>query len=345
MTSDVKQAVIMVGGQGTRLRPLTATRPKPILPVLDKPCLRYLIESLVEAGIQDVILACGYKSEKLVEAIGVGADLGINIEYSYEEAPLGTGGAIKLIEDRLDDTFVAANGDVFADISVKGEIERHIQMNSKVTVALTHVKNPSDFGVVGLDETERIIEFKEKPKEEDVFSDLINAGVYVVEKEVLGYIPRDVFYDFSRDLFPLLLDKGQRLQGYILDGIWRDVGRPSDLLGVNLVMASKNYGEYLWGGKNIRGCEIRKPFYLGNDSQLSDTVAMASVILAGCRISSSRIVNSMIMDGCVVDGAIVENSIIGEGCVIGRGAHITNSVIGDGTVIKENENVVDSRAS
>jgi mannose-1-phosphate guanylyltransferase len=172
MTSDVRQAVIMVGGKGTRLRPLTETKPKPILPVLDKPCLRYLIESLVDAGITEVILACGYRSDQMTEAIGDGSDLGITIEYSYEDEPRGTGGAIKLIEDRLDDTFVAANGDVFADISVKGEIEKHRETNAALTIALTPVKNPCEFGIARLDESDRILEFKEKPKPSALFPNL-----------------------------------------------------------------------------------------------------------------------------------------------------------------------------
>lgn len=345
MASEVKQAVIMVGGQGTRLRPLTETKPKPILPVLDKPCLRYLIESLVEAGIKDIVLACGYRSEQLVKAIGDGSDLGITIEYSYEDEPRGTGGAIKLIEDRLDDVFVAANGDVFADISIKGEIDKHIFTNSAVTIALTPVKNPCEFGIARLDETERIIEFKEKPKPEEVFSNLVNAGVYVVNKRIISEIPPNQFYDFSKDLFPKLLARGDRIQGYVISGVWRDVGRPSDLLGANLAMAARRYNEYLWGGKNIQRCDIRKPFYLGKSSTISDTSVTASVILSNCAVKNSKITNSMIMDGCKIDSAKIDNSIIGDGCVIKSGANISNCVIGDGTVIKENSIVTDNKVA
>lgn len=345
MASEVKQAVIMVGGQGTRLRPLTETRPKPILPVLDKPCLRYLIESLVEAGIDDIILACGYRSEQLVKAIGTGSDLGITIEYSYEDEPRGTGGAIKLIEDRLDEIFVAANGDVFADISIKGEIDRHIFTNSAVTIALTSVKNPSEFGIARLDETERIIEFKEKPKPEEVFSNLVNAGVYVINKKVVADIPKNQFYDFSKDLLPKLMARGDRIQGYVINGIWRDVGRPSDLLGANLAMASLKYGEYLWGGKNIQRCDIRKPFYLGKGSQMVDTNIIASVILAGCTIKNSKVTNSMMMDNCKVDGAKIDNSILGEGCIVKAGATISNCILGDGVIVRENEVVTETKVA
>ena len=142
MVGKVRQAVVMVGGKGTRLLPLTETKPKIILPVADRPCLWYLLRSLAKAGIEEVILACGYKSEQMRDAIGDGSDLGISIVYSYEDEPLGTGGAMKLVEDRLDDVFVAANGDVFASIDVSAEIEEHIRSEAFVTIALTPVENP-----------------------------------------------------------------------------------------------------------------------------------------------------------------------------------------------------------
>lgn len=337
MASAVKQAVIMVGGKGTRLRPLTDTRPKPILPVLDKPCLRYLIESLVDAGIREIILACGYRSEQLSEAIGDGSDLGIKIIYSYEDEPLGTAGAMKLIEDDLDEIFVAANGDTFADIDVRGEIMCHFENDAGITIALTRVKNPCEFGIARLDDKDRILEFKEKPKPEEVFSDLVNAGIYVVDKTVLSIVPESGFYDFSKDLLPQLMNRGMRIQGYLLEGTWRDVGRPMDLIGANLAMAANTYNDYIWGGKALEDTEIRKPFYMGQDCSISKSQISASVVSAGCEVVGSRISNSLLMKGCVVESAVVENSILGEGCTVCSGAHLTNAVLGDGTVVESGE--------
>lgn len=343
MAPTVRQAVVMVGGKGTRLRPLTDTKPKPILPVLDKPCLRYLIESIADAGINHIIMACGYKSDLLVSAIGDGSDLGITIEYSYEEEPLGTGGAIKLVEDRLDDVFVAANGDIFADIDVSKEVEMHIKTGAKVTLALTPVKNPCEFGIVRLDETGRICEFKEKPKPEEVFSDLVNAGIYILNKEVLSHIPQKSFYDLSKDLFPVLMGRGDRMQGYVINGVWRDVGRPADLLGANLIMAAKKYDDFGWGGRGTENATIRKPFYMGKDSCVNGSTVTASAILAKCKISDSKVTNSLIMKGCEVTGARIENSILGDGCKVMSGATVTNSVLGDGTVVEANRTIQDSK--
>ncbi len=329
MGGDVRQAVVLVGGKGTRLRPLTDTMPKPILPVLDRPCLSYLISSLADAGITEVILACGYRSDQLAEAIGDGSDLGIDIRYSYEDEPLGTGGAIKLIADRLDDVFVAANGDVFADISLRGQIAAHLETGAAATVALTEVGNPCEFGIVGLDDDGRIGRFKEKPRPEEAFSNLINAGIYVFDRGILDHVPAGVFHDLSRDLFPLLLGRGDRLQGYVLDGTWRDVGRPSDLLLANLDMAAKRRTPPNGG---TEGSQVAGPFHLGDGASLTDSTADRAVVMAGSQVRSSSVTRSVIMRGCAVEGARIEDSIVGDGCTVLPGAVLCNRVIGAGTV-------------
>ena len=342
--TKVRQAVVMVGGMGTRLLPLTKYRPKPILPILDKPCLRYLIESLARSGIEEIILACGYKSSQFSEAIGNGSDLGITIDYSYEDKPLGTGGAVKKVEDRLDDVFIAANGDVFADISLEEQINTHFMHKAEVTLALTNVEKPCEFGIARLDGDGRITEFKEKPKEEEVFSNLANAGVYIVNKSVLSYIPEKDPFDFSKELLPILMDREKkRVQGFILRGMWRDVGRPEDLLGANLDMASKLYGQMSWGGNQIGTSVIRKPFYLGKGASISGSDASAAVVMENTVVTESRLVNSMIMKDCKVNSAKIENSIVGAGCRIGPGAEIISSVVGDGMTIAAGSKIVNEK--
>lgn len=338
---SVKQAVVMVGGKGTRLLPLTETRPKIILPVADKPCLWYLLRSLSMGGIEEVILACGYKSELMRRAIGDGSDLGLSIEYSYEDEPLGTGGAMKLVEDRLDDTFVSANGDVFVSMDVTGEIRRHQETGAAVTIALTPVENPCEFGIARVDDDLRITEFKEKPKPEEVFSDLINAGVYVIQKDVITEIPEKTFYDFSKDLVPRLMSEGRRIQGYQVDGIWMDVGRPKDLLRANLAIAEAEYADRDW---KAPGCAIEGPLYMGkgasaNGSRLTDTVLLHHV-----SVKSSVLNRALVMGGCEIHDAELTNVILGEGCRIGKGAKVSNAVLPDGAVVKPGEILDEGRS-
>ena len=327
----VKQAVVMVGGKGTRLRPLTETRPKIILPVADRPCLWYLLSSLAAGGIEEVILACGYKSDLMRRAIGDGSDLGISIEYSYEEVPLGTGGAIKLVEDRLDPTFVAANGDVFASVDVSGEIARHAEVGAAVTIALTPVDNPCEFGIARTDAEGRILEFKEKPAPEEVFSNLINAGVYVIERGVIEEVPANTFYDFSRNLVPKLMSEGRRVQGYEIDGIWMDVGRPRDLLGANLAVADAEYAGRDW---KAPGCALEGSIYLGAGAAVSGSRLTDSAVLARSTVTGSTLNRALLMEGCEVRGAELTNCILGTGCRVGKGARVSNAVLGDGTVVR-----------
>ncbi|MGN1044785.1 MAG: sugar phosphate nucleotidyltransferase [Candidatus Methanomethylophilaceae archaeon] len=339
MYRNVRQAVIMVGGMGTRLRPLTNTRPKPILPVADKPCLGYLIDSFVRGGIEEIYLACGYRSKQLMDAIGDGSDRGIVIRYSFEETPLGTGGAIKLLEDVLDDVFVAANGDVFADLDLKKEIDVHLDNSADITLALTPVDNPWEFGTAVQDGTGRIVRFMEKPRKEDVISNMINAGIYVVNKEMISYIPKNEPYDFSKDLVPKKTDEGSRIWGHHLDGIWMDVGRRSDLIRANMTVAS---GTDRGPMKFVTETNISGTLYLGNNASVTGSDVADAVVMKGAAVVNSKIRNSVIMPGTIVDGATVIDSVIGENTVVRRGAVIRNSLVGDGEIVASNT-VVENR--
>ncbi len=323
---------------GTRLRPLTSTRPKPILPVVDKPCLEYLIDSFVRGGIEEIYLACGYKSQQLMDTIGDGSDKGITIRYSFEDEPRGTGGAIKLLEDRLDDIFVAANGDVFADIDLKKEIDVHIDNDADITLALTPVDNPWEFGTAIQDDTGRIIRFLEKPKKEDVISNLINAGIYIVKKEMISYVPKDQEYDFSKDLVPMKTDEGARIWGHRLDGIWMDVGRRSDLIRANQTVASRKEPGNMSFVTESKLCGTS---YLGNNASLTFSQVTDSSIMKRSAIVNSTIIRSVIMPGCIVDGSMIIDSVIGENAVIRRGSVIRNCIIGDGEIVPMNSDLLE----
>ena len=338
MSSEVRQAVIMVGGKGTRLLPLTLTRPKPAMPVLDKPFLKYLIESMADAGIEEIFLACGYKSDVLAHAIGDGSDMGVRIIYSDEDTPLGTGGAIKRLEDRLDPVFLAANGDTLTSVDIAAQIREHFESGAAVTDSLSEVDDPSQAGVVRIDGDGRILEFQDKPKREEACSNLVNSGVYVVDKKVLEYIPKDTFYDFSKDLFPLLIEKGERLQGHMAKGVWVDIGRPHDLIRMNLVMADRLYRGHDWSD-SAEDSVLDGTVYLGDGTALRSSKVSESVISKGCDVRSSYLSGTFVMGACRIDGARVENSILGEGCVLKKGCLVVDSVLKDGTVVDENRKI------
>lgn len=335
MYRNVRQAVVMVGGKGTRLRPLTYTRPKPILPVVDKPCLGYLIDALVRGGIEEIYLACGYKSQQFVDTIGDGSDRGIKILYSFEDEPMGTGGAIKLLEDKLDDVFVACNGDVFADLDLKKEIDVHLDNKADITLALTPVDNPWEFGTACPDETGRIREFREKPKPEDVISNLINSGVYIVNKEMIGFIPRGQMYDFSKDLVPKKTAEGYRIWGWNFDGIWMDVGRLNDVIRANLTVASQSNRRY-----DAENTEQSGTVYIGKGAKVSGSKLKDCVIMAGAEIADCEMERAVIMPGTKVRGSKIFNSVVGDRTTI-ISASITDSIIGDDDAI-ENKTIKDA---
>lgn len=321
---------------GTRLRPLTCTRPKPILPVADKPCLEYLIDSFVRGGIEEIYLACGYRSQQLMDAIGDGSDKGISIRYSFEDEPRGTGGAIKLLEDRLDDVFVAANGDVFADIDLKKEIDVHLDNDADITLALTPVDNPWEFGTAVQDDTGRIVRFLEKPRKEDVISNLINAGIYIVKKEMMSYVPKDEMYDFSKDLVPRKTDEGARIWGHRLEGVWMDVGRRSDLIRANLAVAKVADRRSM---SFITESKVHGAMFLGNNASLTFSEITDSSIMKRSAIVNSTITRSVVMPGCIIEDSVVIDSVIGENAVVRRGCVIRNCIIGDGEIVAARSNL------
>ena len=308
------------------------------MPVLDKPFLKYLIESMADAGIEEIFLACGYKSDILAHAIGDGSDMGVRIIYSDEDTPLGTGGAIKRLEDRLDPVFLAANGDTLTSVDIAAQIREHFESGAAVTDSLSEVDDPSQAGVVRIDGDGRILEFQDKPKREEACSNLVNSGVYVVDKKVLGYIPKDTFYDFSKDLFPLLIEKGERLQGHMAKGIWVDIGRPHDLIRMNLVMADRLYRGHDWSD-SAEDSVLDGTVYLGDGTVVRSSKVSESVISKGCDVRSSYLSGTFVMGACRIDGARVENSILGEGCVLKKGCLVVDSVLKDGTVVDENRKI------
>ncbi len=316
MSEEIQQAVIMVGGKGTRLRPLTENVPKPMLPVMGIPCLEYVIRSLIGSGVKEIILACGYRSDVISDFVGDGSKFGADVSFAYEEEPAGTAGSIKLLQDRLDDTFLVASGDVLADVDIQGMVESHRHGGCAVTMALTRVDNPTEFGIVGLDEDGRVERFREKPPPEEVFSDLVNAGIYIMDRDVMDRVPAGVMYDFSKDLFPDVLSNGLGIRGHILQGFWMDIGRPSDLLRANISKAAALGGE---GHSHVM-----------DGVQLRDVRVLSSVVHPGVKAEACVIEGSLILDGTVIgEGSHIIDSIIGRKVKIGKGCKLRGAVLAD----------------
>ncbi|MBV8480222.1 MAG: nucleotidyltransferase family protein, partial [Actinobacteria bacterium] len=218
------KAVVMAGGEGTRLRPLTSNQPKPLVPIVGKPCMEHILELLKRHGMVDVIVTVAFLPQAIRSYFGTGETLGIDMAYSVEESPAGTAGSVRLAAGRLDDTFVVISGDALCDVDLTRLVDFHREKQASVTIGLKSVDNPLEFGIVVTDEEGRVERFLEKPSWGQVFSDTINTGIYVLEPEIFDYIEPDKPVDFSADVFPRLLDDGMPVFGYVAEGYWEDVG-------------------------------------------------------------------------------------------------------------------------
>ena len=219
------KGVLMAGGEGSRLRPLTSRRPKPLAPVAGKPVMEHIIGLLRRHGIHEIVATLHYLADEVESYFDSGADFGVTMEYVVEDTPLGTAGAVKMADKLLaGETFLVISGDALTDIDLTALIEHHRREHNDVTIALQRVTNPLEFGVVVTDEQGRITRFLEKPSWGEVFSDTINTGIYVLEPGILDRMIRGRNYDFSKDLFPEMLRDGAKLGGYVIDAYWTDIG-------------------------------------------------------------------------------------------------------------------------
>lgn len=340
------QAVILAGGKGTRLRPLTVYTPKPIVPVANRPFLQYQIDLLRKAGVLDVTLSLSYQPDKIEMLLGDGSDLGVKLKCITEPNPLGTAGAYRYAADQIRETTVVFNGDVLTDIDIAKLIERHKSLGATATIVLTPVDDPSRYGLVETAEDGRILRFLEKPKPEELVSlgiNTINAGIYVLEPEVLDMIEYEVNTSFEYDVFPKLLAENKPFYSYIMDGeYWRDIGTPDSYLEAHHDIMS---------GK-VAGLDNLKADY---ESATAASIDSVSIIGEGCNIKpNARIVNSVLGKNVVVEEkAVIENSVIWShtrvaagaeiiDAIVGKSCHIgRNAVVGSGTVLGDKTQLTD----
>ncbi|MBE9035989.1 mannose-1-phosphate guanyltransferase [aff. Roholtiella sp. LEGE 12411] len=327
------RAVLMAGGSGTRLRPLTCDLPKPMVPILNRPIAEHIINLLKRHQITEVIATLHYLPDVLRDYFQDGGDFGIQMTYAVEEdQPLGTAGCVKNIAELLDETFLVISGDSITDFDLTAAIEFHKQKQSKATLILTRVPNPIEFGVVITDEQSRIRRFLEKPSTSEIFSDTVNTGTYILDPEVLEYLPANTECDFSKDLFPLLLAKDEPIYGYIAEGYWCDVGHLDayrqaqyDALArkVELDVAYKEVSTGLWVGQNTfidPTAIIQIPAVIGDNCRIGARVHIEDGTIIGDNVTIGADAN--LKRPIVWNGAIIGDEAQLSACVISRGTRV-----------------------
>ena len=354
-SENILKAVVLAGGFGTRLRPLSCSRPKMLFPVANQPLIDYTLRNLAQGGVDTVILSVYYMAENLVRYLGP-SKFDSGILYSREQRPLGTGGAIKKAQDIVNhETFFAMNGDILTDLDYRRLLNFHKEKGGLATIALMQVPDPSRYGAVELDWEGRILRFVEKPERGKEPSNLINAGVYVLEPEVLEYIPDGAArVSIETEVFPRLAEE-RKLYGFESHGFWMDVGLPEDYLHANAVLLSKTaQAKSPESVKIDPAAVIKKPCIFGENVRIgADSIIGPNVSLSdevhvgkGCRIE-----NSVVFPGAVIeDYSSVRNAIIGENAVLARWVKVeSGSLIGDyaqisdGVTITENVYICPSK--
>lgn len=335
------RAVLMAGGSGTRLRPLTCDLPKPMVPILNRPIAEHIVNLLRRHNITEIIATLHYLPDVLRDYFQDGNDFGVQMTYAVEEdQPLGTSGCVKNVAELLDQTFIVISGDSITDFDLTAAIEFHKKRQSKATLILAHVPNPVEFGVVITDEDHSIRRFLEKPSTSEIFSDTVNTGTYILEPEVLDYLPANQESDFSKDLFPLLLEKGEPMYGYIADDYWCDVGhleayREAQYEGlarqVELEYAYEETSPSIWIGQNTfidPTADITAPALIGHNCRIGPRV----------RIDGGTVIGDNVTIGA---DANLKRPIIWNGAIIGEEAHLRACVISRGTRIDRRAHVLE----
>lgn len=336
------KGLILAGGKGTRLRPLTLNTPKPIVPVANQPFLLYQIDLMRSGGIDEVILSLSYQPRKIEDLLKDGTDHGINIRYAVEGTPLGTGGAFKNAEEHITTTTVVFNGDVLTGLDLSAAIARHKQTGAVATIVLTPVDNPSAYGLVETAADGRVRRFIEKPGPDEITCNTINAGVYVLEPSVLQYMPKGQPYSFERGLFPTLLERKEVVMSYILDKYWIDIGTPAKYLEVHHDILAGRFASSRIPVSAFDRTTLAANAMIDAKSILDADVTIRggvriqnSVIGRNCKIEEGvQIVDSVIWPGTTLDAdSRVEGAIVGKGCYVGRSAILRPGVVlGDKTV-------------
>lgn len=341
------KAVILVGGQGTRLRPLTYNTPKPMVPVLNLPFLEHVIRNLKEHNVTEIVMAQHYLAASMREYFGDGSKFGVKLYYVMEDSPLGTAGAIKNVEGFFNSTFIVLNGDIFHNRDFTALLKYHRRHRAKVTIVLSPVEDPTAYGLVETDKRGRVTRFLEKPKLEDVTTNMINAGTYLIEPDVLQRIPADAKFSWERDVFPQMVAEGLPVYGYPTDNYWMDTGTPEKYIQLH---------RDILDGK-CDGCLPQKDVLIGEGSKIHPSVkCKGSVVIgekctveagvkltgpviigANCKIGEdTKIADSVLWHDTVIGKNVaMKSSVLADFCKIGDGCTMTDVVLGDHVTVKD----------
>jgi mannose-1-phosphate guanylyltransferase len=349
------EAVLMAAGKGVRLLPLTANRPKPMISFLNRPLIEYVFNTLREATVDKITILVDYYGEKIMDYFGDGNRYGVKIEYSGNNIPFGTAGAVKKVAKKIDDTFIVGSADVLTKINLRDFVKFHKMKGGLASIALSTADDPTQYGIVVKDEDDRIVRFLEKPKtKEEAFSNLINAGIYVVEPEIFDKVPPNTDFDFSKNLFPLLLKEDVPIYGFQFSEYWNDIGRPSTYLGAvrdYLMMQNKTLSVTKEGeGILITGESCKVPSninvkgfaIIGDNIEIGRNVEIdSSVIWSSTKLGDDvKMINTIVGENALIDSNVVigAGSVLGDNCIIGKGVKLEQNTklwygsrIGSGT--------------
>jgi mannose-1-phosphate guanylyltransferase len=330
------QAVILVGGEGTRLRPLTSTVPKPVVPLVERPFISYMLEWLRAHGVDDVIMSCGFLATSVRNVLGDGSRFGIRLRFVEEPEPLGTAGALKFAESLLDDRFLMLNGDVLTDMDLTAQIQQHERTSARATLALVPVDDPTAYGLVRIREDHAVSEFLEKPSPDQIDTNLISAGAYVLDRGVLDLVPPGRNVSIEREVWPVLVGDG--LYGFPSDGYWLDIGTPERYLQGTFDILAGNL-------RTSVADDLGDTFLAVSDqAEISGHVAPPAVIGRGCRVERGARVGSLAVlgDGVVVgEGSVVERAVVLTGTEVGPHCVLRESIVAAGGRIGAHTHVTD----
>ena len=360
------KAIVLVGGEATRLRPLTYNTPKAMVPVLNIPFLEYVIRHLGEHQVNDIVLALGHLSQPIKDYLGDGRRFGVSLYYSIEDTPLGSAGAAKYAERYLNESFLVLNGDIFAELDFTAMINLHRERKAKATIAVTPVDNPTSYGLVETNDHGRVTRFLEKPKPEEVTTNMINAGAWLVESDILDLIPPRTQFSFERNVFPQILAQKEPVYAYPISGYWMDMGTPEKYLQLNRDLLGGKSSHYIPSQSNeiVTGkqCEIhptaqiKGPVVIGANCSVGRQVKLIGPVVIGdrCTIQDDSLIEdsviwrsvrlgtqvqikkSIVADNCVLsDDSFIEESVLGENVTVGSGYHVLpDSKIEPGNIIE-----------